>query len=81
MSYSTGAISGTGTAYPSGAPDFTPNFWWGLCSSIFCLFKTFTSTIYKVIAKQYSLINAYYDFYEILLEFRLSPNNKIVLNL
>jgi hypothetical protein len=32
-------------------------------------------------AKQYSLINAYYDFYEILLEFRLSPTNKIVLNL
>jgi hypothetical protein len=31
----TGAISGTGTAYPSGVPDFTPNFWWGLCSSIF----------------------------------------------
>ena len=35
MSYSTGAISGTGYAYTSGAPDFTPNFWWGLCSSIF----------------------------------------------
>jgi hypothetical protein len=35
MSYSTGAISGTGYAYTSGAPDFTPNFWWGLFSSIF----------------------------------------------
>jgi hypothetical protein len=35
MSYSTGAISGTGTAYSSGAPEITPNFWCGLCSSIF----------------------------------------------
>ena len=26
--------SGTGIAYPSGAPKFTPGFWWGLCHSI-----------------------------------------------
>ena len=29
--------SRTGTAYPSGAPEFTPGFWWGSCYSIFGL--------------------------------------------
>ena len=29
-----GSTSGTGTAYPSGAPEFTPGFWWGSCCSI-----------------------------------------------
>ena len=27
--------NGTGTAYPSRAPEFTPGFQWGLCYSIF----------------------------------------------
>jgi len=27
----TGATSGTGTAYPSEAPEFTPGFKWGSC--------------------------------------------------
>ena len=36
QSNTTGATSGTGTAYPSGAPEFTPNFQWGSCYSIFC---------------------------------------------
>ena len=26
---------GAGTADPSGAPEFTPSFWWGSCCSIF----------------------------------------------
>ena len=30
-----GATSGTGTAYLSGAPEFTPGFQWGSCYSIF----------------------------------------------
>ena len=33
--------SGAGTAYPSGAPEFTPGFWWGSCYSIdrfICMF-------------------------------------------
>ena len=35
----TGATSGAGNAYPSGAPDFTPSFQWGSCYSIFiCMF-------------------------------------------
>ena len=28
MSYPTGVTSGTGTDYPSGAPEFTPGFSW-----------------------------------------------------
>jgi hypothetical protein len=31
----TGATSGAGTAYPSGAPEFTPGFVWGSCYSVF----------------------------------------------
>ena len=31
----TGATSGTRTAYPSGAPDFSPDFCWGSSYSIF----------------------------------------------
>jgi len=27
----TSATSGAGTVYRSGAPAFTPNFWWGSC--------------------------------------------------
>ena len=37
----TGASSGAGTAYPSGAPQFIPDSWWGSCYSIFsfmCMF-------------------------------------------
>jgi len=38
--YTSGADNGTGTAYPSGAPEFnpfpTPGFYWGSCYSIFC---------------------------------------------
>ena len=31
----TGAISGAGTAYPSWAPEFTTDFKWGSCCSVF----------------------------------------------
>ena len=37
----TGATSGAGTAYPSGASTFIPGFYWGSCYSIFsfmCMF-------------------------------------------
>ena len=37
----TGVTSGTGTVYPSGAPEVTPGFQWGSCYSIFsfiCMF-------------------------------------------
>jgi len=37
MSYSTGAISGAGTAYPSGAPDSPPIFG-GVCVAQFLVF-------------------------------------------
>ena len=29
MSNTTGATCGAGFAYPSGAPEITPSFWWG----------------------------------------------------
>ena len=33
----TGATCGAGSAYPSGAPEIIPSFWWGSC----CLFFSF----------------------------------------
>ena len=33
--YTKGATYGAGTAYPSGAPEFTPGFWWCSCCWIF----------------------------------------------
>jgi hypothetical protein len=33
--YTTAVISGAGTAYPSGAPEFTPGCQWSSCYSIF----------------------------------------------
>ena len=37
----TGATGGAGTAYPSGAPEFTPGFSWGSCYSIFSFMYMF----------------------------------------
>ena len=34
-SNTTDITSGSGTAYPSGAPEFTPGFQWGSCCSMF----------------------------------------------
>ena len=53
----TGATSGIGLAYPSGAPEFNPSFYWVSCYSIFrflcnvllivvCLFVPFFSSLY-----------------------------------
>jgi hypothetical protein len=36
-----GATGGAGTAYHSGAPEFTPGFQWGSCYSIFSFFVYF----------------------------------------
>ena len=41
--------SGTGTAYPSGAPEFTPGFKWGSCYAIFnfmCMFSWFCRSLF-----------------------------------
>jgi len=35
LTQSIGDTSGAGTAYPGGAPEFTPGFKWGSCYSIF----------------------------------------------
>ena len=42
----TGATSGAGTAYPSGAPEFTPGFLWGSCYSIFSFMCTFCRSLF-----------------------------------
>ena len=41
-------LSEAGTAYPSGAPKFTPGFSWGSCYSIYsflCIFVVFCSSL------------------------------------
>ena len=42
----TGATSGVGTFYPSGAPDFTPGFQWGSCYSIFSFICMFCRSLF-----------------------------------
>jgi hypothetical protein len=47
-----GATSGAGTAYPSGAPEFIPGFQWGLCYSIFsfmCLFCSWLFVLFLLV--------------------------------
>ena len=41
--------SGAGTAYPSGAPDFTPSFEWGSCYSIFSFICTFCRSLFVLL--------------------------------
>ena len=42
----TGANSGTGTAHPSGAPEFIPGFQWSLCYSIFSFISMFCRSLF-----------------------------------
>ena len=41
--------SGAGTAYPSGAPDFTPSFEWGSCYSIFSFICVFCRSLFVLL--------------------------------
>ena len=41
--------SGAGTAYPSGAPDFTPRFEWGSCYSIFSFICMFCRSLFVLL--------------------------------
>ena len=45
----TGAISGAVTAYPSGAPGFTPGFQWGSCYSIFSFICMFCRSLFVLL--------------------------------
>ena len=45
----TGATSGTGTAYPSGAPEFTTGFLWGSCYSIFSFICMFCRSLFVLL--------------------------------
>ena len=44
-----GATSGAGTAYPSGAPEFTPGFLWGSCYSIFSFICMFCRSLFDLL--------------------------------
>ena len=45
----TGATSGAGTAYPSGAREFTPGFQWGSCYSIFSFMCMFCRSLFVLL--------------------------------
>ena len=45
----TGATSGAGNAYPSGAPWFTPGFKWGSCYSIFSFICMFSRSLFVLL--------------------------------
>ena len=44
-----GATSGAGTACPSGAPGFTPGFYWGSCCSIFSFMCMFCRSLFVLL--------------------------------
>ena len=46
----TGAISGAVTAYPSTAHKFTPDFYWGLCYSIFIFMCMFCRSLFVLLS-------------------------------
>jgi len=43
-------FSGTGTAYPSGAPVFTPGFLWSSCYSIFSFMCMFGRSLFVLLS-------------------------------
>ena len=45
----TSVTSGTGTAYTSEAPEFTPGFWWGSCYSIFSFICMFCRSLFVLL--------------------------------
>ena len=45
----TGATSGAGTAYPSGAHEFTPSFQWGSCYLIFSIICMFSRSFFVLL--------------------------------
>ena len=45
----TGATRGAGTAYPSGAPEFTSGFQWGSCYSIFSFIYMFCRSLFVLL--------------------------------
>jgi len=49
-SNTTGATSGTGTAYPSGAPEFTPGFYMSIVLVGFMLFMSSYVVMYTTIS-------------------------------
>ena len=54
-------ISGAGTAYPSGAPKFTPGFEWDSCYSIFSFMCMFCPFILFLLAIVLSVLLPYSD--------------------
>lgn len=53
--YTTASISGAGTAYPAGAPEYIPGFQWGSYNSIFsCL----CNVLYIVVSPFVDLLSA-----------------------
>ena len=56
-----GVTSGAGTAYPSGAPEFTPGFYWGSVYSIFGLTYTFCRSLFVLLGIVLSVLLRFMD--------------------
>ena len=56
-----GATSGAGTAYPSGAPQFTPNFQWGSQYSIFSFMCMFCRSLFVLLSLLWPLCCLSFD--------------------
>jgi hypothetical protein len=58
----TGVTSGAGTAYPSGAPEFIPDFQWGSCNSIFSFICMFYRSLFVLLYFFYLLLCCLFFF-------------------
>jgi hypothetical protein len=62
----TGATRGAGTAYPSGAPEFTPGFICMLCRSLFVLLSFFFRPVLSVLLRYTDTVSSNYSNVRIL---------------
>jgi hypothetical protein len=75
----TGATGGTGTADPSGAPEFTPCFEWGSCYSIFSFMCMFCRSLFVFLYFFFWQLCCIFSFdIRILITPLVSPNSSYI---
>ena len=70
---------GTGSAYPFGAPEFIPGFWWDSCYSIFSFMCIFCSSLFILFSFGHCIVcpSSIYGFW-LTLSTKLQKRGKII---